>query len=161
MFENALTLVFTDLVNSTAMKPKLEGSDISARNRVYRDTILMPHRHRVEVSVEKYGGRKVETIGDAFFLVFPKPIQAVQCAIAIQNSHITDPIPTPFGKLQVTIGMHTGSPLPDADRFIGHEVDYAARVAALASAEQILLSEATAALLRDTQIAELALHPHL
>ncbi|MCL1472339.1 HEAT repeat domain-containing protein [Argonema antarcticum] len=160
MFENPLTLVFTDLVNSTAIKSKLEGSDISARNRIYRDSILMPHRHRVEVTVKKYGGRKVETIGDAFFLVFPNPIQAVECAIAIQNSHITDPILTPFGLLQVTIGMHTGSPLPDGDRFIGQEVDYAARVAALASAEQILLSEVTAALLCDAQIAELGLHPH-
>lgn len=160
MSENALTLVFTDLTNSTAIKPKLEGSDITARNRLYRDTILMPHRQRVEATIGKYGGRKVETIGDAFFLVFANPVQAVQWAIAIQLNHINDPIPTPFGPLQVTIGMHSGNPLPDGDRFIGHEVDYAARVAALASAEQILISEVTAAELREVSLSNLQLHSH-
>ncbi len=148
MSENVITMVFTDLVSSTAIKLKLPGKDISENNRIYRDTILLPHRHRVESSIAAYGGRKVETIGDAFFLVFANPVEAVQWASIIQISHINDPIPTPLGLLQVTIGMHTGSPLADDQRFIGHEVDYAARVAALASAEQILISEATEVLVR-------------
>lgn len=148
MSENVITMVFTDLVSSTAIKLKLPGKDITENNRIYRDTILLPHRHRVESSIAAYGGRKVETIGDAFFLVFANPVEAVQWATWIQISHINDPIPTPLGWLQVTIGMHTGSPLADDERFIGHEIDYAARVAALASAGQILLSEATEVLVR-------------
>ena len=148
MSENLVTMVFTDLVSSTAIKLNLPGGDIAENNRLYRDTILIPHRQRVEASLSAYGGRKVETIGDAFFLVFANPVEAVQWSIAIQMSHINDEIPTPMGPLQITIGIHTGSPLADGDRFIGHEVDYAARVASLASAGQILLSEATEVLVR-------------
>lgn len=155
-----VTMVFTDLVNSTAVKNHLSGSDITERNRIYRDTILFPHRERVENTIANYGGRKVETIGDAFFLVFPNPIQALLWSIAIQKSHADTPIPTPLGSLQVTIGMHTGCPLADGNNFIGQEVDYTARVAALASGRQILLSEATAIFVRDAHIDEILLHSH-
>ncbi len=155
-----VTMVFTDLVNSTAVKNHLEGSDITERNRLYRDTILFPHRERVENTIANYGGRKVETIGDAFFLVFPNPIQALLWSIAIQKNHTDTPIPTPLGSLQVTIGMHTGCPLADGNNFIGQEVDYTARVAALASGGQILLSEATATFVRDAHIDEILLHSH-
>ena len=160
MSENLVTMVFTDLVSSTAIKLKLDTSDITESNRLYRDKILLPHRQRVENSIPAYGGRKVETIGDAFFLVFPNPINAVRWAVAIQMSHIQDPIPTPFGPLQITIGIHTGCPLEDGDRFIGHEVDYAARVASLVTAEQILVSEVTAVLVREGHINGVSLHRH-
>ena len=160
MSENLVTMVFTDLVSSTAIKLQLPGSDITESNRLYRDTILLPHRHRVEASLPAYGGRKVETIGDAFFVVFSRAMQAVQWAVAIQMSHISDPISTPLGPLQISVGMHTGSPLADDDRFIGHEVDYAARVAALATKEQILLSEVTAVLVRQAHLAGMTLHRH-
>lgn len=155
-----VTMVFTDLVNSTAVKNHLPGSDITARNRIYRDTILLPHRQRVENSLNSYNGRKVETIGDAFFLVFPNPIPAVQWAVAIQINHLEEPISTPLGSLQLKIGMHTGCPLAEGNNFIGQEVDYTARVAALANAGQILLSEVTAAFVRSAGIANLALHSH-
>lgn len=153
-------MVFTDLVNSTAVKKHLEGSDISARNRIYRDTILMPHRQRIEANLAAYGGRVVNTEGDAYFLVFPQAALAAQWASTVQISHTSDPIPTPLGSLQVRIGMHTGSPLPDGDDFIGQEVDYAARVAALAKGGQILLSEVTAVFVRNAHIAGFRLHSH-
>jgi class 3 adenylate cyclase len=59
--------------------------------------------------------------------------------------------------------MHTGAPLRDPldpNDFIGSEVDYAARVSALAAGEQIILSEATAALVRDAGITGVVLHAH-
>lgn len=155
-----VTMVFTDLVNSTAVKNHLPGSDITERNRLYRDTILYPHRERVENTLANYGGRKVETIGDAFFLVFSNPVQALLWSIAIQKNHAEAPIPTPLGSLQLTIGMHTGCPLADGDKFIGQEVDYAARIAARASGGQILLSEVTANFIRDARIDGIVLHYH-
>lgn len=160
MSDQVIAMMFTDLVSSTAIKLKLPGADINTNNRLYRDTILMPHRQRVLEIIKVYDGRKVETIGDAFFLVFPNPVDAVECAVAIQLSHISAPIPTPVGPLQVTIGIHTGSPIADDDRFIGHEVDYAARIAALTSAGQILLSEVTAVLVLQGHISGLTLHRH-
>jgi class 3 adenylate cyclase/tetratricopeptide (TPR) repeat protein len=160
MPNNLVTLVFTDLVNSTAIKVKLPGKDIAARNRIYLDTILNPHRQRVEGRLADYGGSVVKTQGDAYFLVFGDATQAAQWAVDVQISHTTQPIATPLGPLQVKIGMHTGSPVADGDDFIGHEVDYAAHVAGLATGEQIVLSKVTAALLEAAHLAGVALHAH-
>ncbi|HEV3167296.1 MAG TPA: tetratricopeptide repeat protein [Isosphaeraceae bacterium] len=158
-----ITMVFTDLVNSTAVKSQLAGGDITARNQAYLDTILTPHREHVESLLDTHRGRVVKTEGDAYFLVFDDAAQAAKWALAAQQKHRDHPIATPLGPLQVKIGMHTGSPLADpkdAGDFIGREVDYAARVAALASGGQIVASEATAALVRAADIAGLALHAH-
>ncbi len=160
MSENTITMVFTDLVSSTAIKKHLEGSDITARNRTYFDTILKPHRQRVATTLAEYGGRAVKTEGDAYFLVFVNPVQAAQWAVALQISHSQNPIATPLGALQVKIGIHTGAPLPDGDDFIGQEVDCAARVGAIATGGQILLSEVTAAFVRAADVAGLRLHNH-
>ncbi|NES84229.1 MAG: CHASE2 domain-containing protein, partial [Moorea sp. SIO2B7] len=156
--EQVVTMVFTDLVNSTAVKNHLEGSDLNTRNRLYFDTILQPHRQLVEANLAGYGGRVVKTEGDAYFLVFDSAVQAVQWSVALQISHRNNPIPTPLGELQVRIGMHTGSPLPDGEDFIGQQVDYAARVSSLATGGQILLSEVTAVLVRNAGIAGLTIH---
>ncbi len=156
--DRPVTMVFTDLVNSTAVKQYLPGADENARDRLYFHTILQPHRQKVETSLAAYGGRVVKTEGDAYFLVFTSAAQAAQWAVALQESHRSDPIPTPLGLLKVRIGMHAGSPLADGDDFIGQAVDYAARIAALAKGEQILLSEVSALFIRHAQIAGLTLY---
>ena len=153
--DRPVTMVFTDLVNSTTVKNYLPGNDIQARNRLYLDTILQPHRDRVEARLEEFGGRVVKTEGDAYFLIFTSAAQAAQWAAIVQKSHLDDPIPTPLGSLQVRMGMHTGSPLADGRDFIGQEVDYAARVSGQAKGQQILLSEVTAVFVRSAAIAGL------
>ena len=160
MSQQIVTLVFTDLVNSTALKDQLPGGDITARNHAYFDTILTPHRQRVEAGLAVYGGRVVKTEGDAYFLDFSTPTQAVGWAVEVQASHLQNPISTPLGPLQVKIGMHTGAPLRDGSDYIGHEVDCAARVAALATGGQIVLSEVTAGMVRESHITDIALYAH-
>ena len=157
---HVVTLVFTDLVGSTALKADLPGDDAAARNRAFVDTILTPHRERIERGLADRDARVVKTEGDAFFIVFGDPVEAVRWAADVQMNHAVDPITTPAGPLRVKIGMHTGSPEPDGDDFIGREVDYAARVAALATGGQVLASEATAALVRGGAPAGLDLHDH-
>ncbi|MBI3922237.1 MAG: tetratricopeptide repeat protein [Armatimonadetes bacterium] len=160
MSSSIITMVFSDLVSSTSIKMQLPGGDISERNRVYFDTILMPHRRRVQSSLERYGGRVVKTEGDAFFIVFGDAVRAAQWSIALHLDHAEYPIDTPVGPLQARIGMHTGAPLADQDDFIGHDVDYASRVGDLANGGQVVLSEATAALARAAHISGVELHPH-
>jgi hypothetical protein len=71
MAENMVALVFTDLVNSTAIKNNLPGNSIRDRNETYRDTILLPHRQRVTEFLPQYEGRVVEEPpGDVFFWYF-------------------------------------------------------------------------------------------
>lgn len=157
---HTVTMVFTDLVNSTAIKGRLPGRDITARNRIYLSTILVPHRTRVEERLGQYGGRVVDSEGDSFFLVFPNAAQAAQWAVSLQQVHQSHPIFTPLGPLQVRIGIHTGSPVQDGPRYVGREVDYAARVSAQAHGGQIALSQATAVLVADADITGLAVHAH-
>src|SRR5437899_5147009 len=105
-----ITLVFVDLVNSTALKAALPGGDITARNRAYFDAILAPYRQRVEAELAGFGGRVVNTWGDDQFLIFASAAQAAQWAAAVQARLGAEPITTPLGPLQVRIGMHTGAP---------------------------------------------------
>ena len=160
MAEKMVALVFTDLVNSTAIKNHLTGSNTHERNETYRDTILLPHRQRVTASLSQYNGRMVSEMGDGFFLVFPNVVLAAEWAVGMQTIHITEPIATPLGNLAVKIGMHIGAPLVHGEQFIGQEVDYAARVAELATGEQILLSENAAAFIRSAQVIGLNIYAH-
>ncbi|MHB2021509.1 MAG: adenylate/guanylate cyclase domain-containing protein [Candidatus Xenobia bacterium] len=155
-----VTMVFTDLVNSTAVKKQMPGRDVAERNVRFWEDILKPHRERVEGSLAEAGGRVVSTQGDGYFLVFRQLLAAVHWAVALQRDHVQRPIETPLGPQMVKIALHVGSPLLDGDNFIGHEVDYAARLASLCSGGQILVSDAAAALLRTFELRELRLHPH-
>lgn len=157
-----VTIVFTDLASSTAIKQAMPGRDVTARNQQYFDKILQPHRQRVINSLTAFGGRVVKTEGDGFLMSFPEAMQAVQWSIALQKLHDSDPIDTPFGPLQIRIGMHTGSPLisDDDHDFIGQEVDYAYRISDLANGGQILLSEVSAVLLRNAGLADVTIHAH-
>ena len=150
-----VALVFTDLVNSTAVKDAMPGHNITERNQAYRDNILFPHRKRVTESLTNYGGRVVEPPqGDGYLLEFADPVKAIEWAVFIQRNHEKEPINTPSGPLKVKIGIHYGAPLRDGDRFIGQEVDYAARVAALAKGGQILLSKTMGVLIEEAKIQE-------
>lgn len=102
-----IALVFTDLVNSTAVKKVMDGNNIKERNQAYRDRILFPHRKRITESLINYGGRVVEPPqGDSFLLEFTDPIQAIEWAIFISRNHSQDPIDTPLGLLEVKIGSN-------------------------------------------------------
>ncbi len=157
------TIVFTDLVKSTALKSLLPGEDLAARNQAYLATIEEPHRLRIMAGIEAADGRVVKSTGDGFFLIFADPIKAARWAVGVQQSHRSDPIATPLGPLDVKIGMHIGAPPPnphDPTDYVGQEVDFAARLCDAASRGQVLISELIAALIRSACAADLSAHPH-
>lgn len=162
LLSQPITIVFTDLASSTAIKQAMPGRDITTRNQQYYEMILQPHRQRVIESLASFGGRVVKTEGDGFLMIFPGAMQAVQWSVALQQQHESHPINTPFGPLQVRIGMHTGSPLVSDDNhdFIGQEVDYAYRISDIANGGQVLLSEVSAVLLRNAGLNDITVHAH-
>ncbi|QEL15010.1 tetratricopeptide repeat protein [Limnoglobus roseus] len=90
-------------------------------------------------------------------------MDAAHFAVGVQKSHLDEPIVTPLGRVQVRVGLHTGEPLADADgsgRLVGQEVDYGARLTALAEGDQILLSNATSALLEQAMLDKAHSHAH-
>ncbi|MCS6815552.1 MAG: CHAT domain-containing protein, partial [Cyanobacteria bacterium] len=101
---NTVTLVFTDLAESTAMKNAMPGRDLATRNQQFFQQVLKPHRQRVEANLSGYRGRVVKTEGDGHFLVFAHAASAVRWVTKLQLSYLYDPIFTPIGTVQIRVG---------------------------------------------------------
>jgi tetratricopeptide (TPR) repeat protein/class 3 adenylate cyclase/TolB-like protein len=145
-----LTAVFTDVVESSATKRDLSlGRDSGERDRAYLERIQKRHFILIRDSCRAHNGREINTMGDAFFLTFEEPVAAVRCATDIQKRLAAEPIETPRGPLRLRIGIHSGFLERFEGGFHGTDVDKAARVEAMATAQQILVSSATYELTRD------------
>jgi class 3 adenylate cyclase len=60
-------------------------------------------------------------------------------------------------ELRVRMGIHTGEPAEDGDRYVGLGVHRAARIGAAAVGGQVLVSETTRSLLRDDPLPDVTL----
>src|SRR5580704_7292760 len=106
-----LTIVFTDVVASSATKRDVSlGRDNRERDRAYLEKIQKRHFSLIRDSCRAHEGREVSNMGDAFYLTFDEPVEAVRCAIDIQKRLAADPIETPMGPLRLRIGVHSGFP---------------------------------------------------
>jgi class 3 adenylate cyclase len=131
------TLVFTDIVDST--RRAAEFGD-----RRWRD-LLDEHDTVVRRELERFGGQEVVTTGDGFLARFQSPAGAVRCSFSITQSM------APLG-LQVRAGVHTGEVELRGDDVGGLAVHIAARVAALAGPDEVLLSSTVKDLLAGSGI---------
>jgi class 3 adenylate cyclase/tetratricopeptide (TPR) repeat protein len=137
-----VTILFTDLVGSTAMAEGRDPEDVRA--------ILTPYYTRLREQIEQRGGTVEKFIGDAVMAVFgapvaheDDPIRAVLAALAIRDS-IGD-------ELQIRTAVNTGEALValDADptrgeAFVsGDVVNTTARLQNAAPVNGILVGEAT------------------
>jgi len=135
--DGTVTIVFTDIVDSTVLNARLG-------DHAWRD-VLLRHRELIAQATGSSGGSVVETIGDGSMLAFPSARRAIACARGIQRAvdqesgHASPPI-------KVRIGVHTGEALRDGDAFFGTTLNYAARVASHALGGEVLVSNLTRAL---------------
>ncbi|WP_205697702.1 adenylate/guanylate cyclase domain-containing protein [Conexibacter sp. SYSU D00693] len=121
-----LTVLFTDVVDATGHAARLGDSR-------WRD-LLAAHDARVRRELERFGGREVKTVGDAFLATWEgAPSPALRCAQAIRRAV------RELG-IEVRAGLHTGECEVLGDDVGGMAVHIAARVAALASADEVLAS---------------------
>jgi len=145
-----ITMLFTDVVESSLTKRDSSfGRDNRERDHAYLATVQTPHFDLVRACCTSHGGREVSTMGDAFFLAFDDPAEAVRCAVTIQQKLIETPIHTPRGPLRLRIGIHSGFPEFFEGSWHGTDVDTAARVEAAATERQILISARTYEITRD------------
>lgn len=91
------------------------------------------------------GGHEVGTQGDSFFVVFPHARDAVAAAVAAQRAVATHPWPD-GATVKVRMGSHTGEGTLSGGDYVGLDVHRAARISSIGSGGQILLSQATGAL---------------
>jgi predicted ATPase len=127
-----VTFLFTDVEGSTKLLHEL-GAEAYAEK-------LAEHREVVREACTARAGVEVDTQGDAFFLAFPTAPEATEAARAITEELAS-------GLIALRIGLHTGTPLVTEEGYVGEDVHFAARVAASAHGGQVVLSQATRALL--------------
>jgi serine/threonine protein kinase/class 3 adenylate cyclase len=158
------TFVFTDICGSVRLKNEMVGRSVSERDLAFIQSILTPHRERIEARLAEFGGRVVSTAGDGHFLVFDHTVPAAQWAVAVQESHRDEPIKAPNGDpVEVRISVHAGVPQKDPgdpNNFVGKSVDYASRLNDYATGGQILVSRSVMAILDDVGLEGLRLHMH-
>src|SRR6266545_4875808 len=138
-----VTFLFTDVEGSTKLLHEL-GADGYAR-------ALAEHRRLLRGAFAAHGGVEVDTQGDAFFVAFPTAPGALSAAAQAQQALADGPI-------RVRVGIHTGTPHPAEEGYVGVDVHRAARIAAAGHGGQVLLSGATAALLGTDGLQDLGEH---
>ncbi len=145
---HTVTFLFTDLEDST---PLWENHpDVMQELAARHDALL-------RAAIEAHRGQVVKTTGDGFHAAFEASSDAVAAALAGQQALLAETWPAETGPLRVRMGLHTGESRPRAGDYYGSEVNRAARIMGIAHGGQVLLSEATAALLRSARIAQLSL----
>jgi class 3 adenylate cyclase len=125
------TLLFTDLVDSTALAAELGD----ARWR----QLLSDHFEAARGELERFGGREVSTTGDGMLATFEGPARALHCAAAIRRR-------ARGAGLQVRAGVHVGEVELVGEDVRGVTVHEAARIMATAAPDEILVSDLTRAL---------------
>ena len=125
------TVLFTDIVGSTEKADRV--GDREWRN------ILDSHHSAVRASLDRYGGVEIDTAGDGFLATFSGPARAVRCACDIRDT-VRD-----LG-LEIRAGLHTGEVERRQDSVSGLAVHVGARVAAQASAGEVLVTSIVKAL---------------
>ena len=118
-------VLFTDIVGSTKLAAEL-GDERWQR-------LLADHNQIVRRQLERFGGAEVKVTGDGFLATFDGPARAVRCAIAIRDE-VKDL------DLEIRAGLHVGEIEVLPGDVAGLAVHIAARVAALAEANEILVS---------------------
>jgi class 3 adenylate cyclase/pimeloyl-ACP methyl ester carboxylesterase len=119
------TVLFTDIVNSTAMLAEVG-------DRAWRD-LVERHHATVRRQLLRFSGREIDTAGDGFFASFDGPARAIRCACAIRDSVKT------LG-LDVRAGLHTGECEAVDGKVGGIAVHIGARVASSADGGEVLVS---------------------
>jgi class 3 adenylate cyclase len=120
------TILFTDVVRSTERAAELG-------DRRWRE-LLEQHHALVRRELARYRGQEVDTAGDGVFASFDGPARAIRCACAIRDAVQT------LG-LELRSGLHTGECEIAGGKLAGIAVNTGARVAAEASAGEVLVSQ--------------------
>ncbi len=116
--------MFTDVVGFTSL---------SARDEATALVLLGRYRTLLKSVFPRYEGRVVKTMGDGFLVEFASAVEAVNCAMDVQeemrrlNSTLLD-----NRQVLVRIGIHVGDVVHSGEDVLGDAVNVASRVEPLA-----------------------------
>ena len=128
-----VALLFTDLVGSTEVLDRL--GDAGAEG------VRKAHFELLREAVRARHGQEVKTLGDGLMAVFGSAVEAVACAVAVQEAARRHNEERPDEPLMIRVGLHVGEPVRDDDDYFGTAVVVARRLCDMAEGGQILASD--------------------
>jgi class 3 adenylate cyclase len=147
-----VTVVFSDLVGSTALSARLDPEDLRE--------VISAYQRCVAETVRRFGGFVARCLDDGVLIYFGYPAaheddaeRAVRSGLALIDAVATLPVPEP---LQVRIGIATGmvvvgdlggSGEAQEHDIVGETPNLAARLQAIAEPNTVVIAEATRRLL--------------
>ena len=107
-------------------------------------TIARQKAHRAELidpEITTHGGRIVKTMGDGLLVEFPSVVDAVKCAVIVQQAMSEREADATEGqRIQYRIGINLGDIVIDGDDILGDGVNVAARLEGIADPGGICIS---------------------
>jgi class 3 adenylate cyclase len=155
------TLIFCDVSGSTALAERIDAEAVRE--------VMFSYFHEMRAAIERHGGTVEKFVGDAVLGVFgvptaheDDPLRAVRAALEMAERlpALNDELDARYGaRLQLRTGINTGEVVAgdpsSRQTFVsGDAVNVAARLEQAAEPGEVLLGEATWALVRDAVEAE-------
>jgi adenylate cyclase len=131
-------ILFTDIEGYTAIMQESEKVAMSMRHR---------HRQIIQQEHKNFNGRIIQYYGDGTLSTFQSIVEAVQCALSMQQQFLQEPT------VPVRMGLHIGDIIFNEEGIFGDGVNLASRIESLGVAGSVLIS--------DTANEELHNHPDL
>ena len=119
-------IMFTDIVGFTS---QMRADEKKALNLLYYN------RQLLEPIIKKYNGEILKEMGDGTLNSFSSAIEAVRCAMEIQDT--LQEVPA----LNLRIGIHIGDVIEQGEDIFGDGVNIASRIQNLANAGGICISQ--------------------
>jgi adenylate cyclase len=103
--------------------------------------LLSSHREMTDRLIAQHGGRIANTAGDSILAEFPSAVDAVQCALGIQEriAAVQEEVPEER-RISFRIGLHVGEVIVRNGDLFGDGVNVAARMQGLAEPGTVCLS---------------------
>ena len=124
------------------------AADISGYSRLMEideeGTHARVKRHRrelIEPTIAEHYGRLIKSTGDGFLAMFDSPVEAVRCAIVIQQSMVGRNASLPREQwILYRIGINLGDVIVEPDDVYGDGVNIAARLEGIANPGDVYIS---------------------
>jgi eukaryotic-like serine/threonine-protein kinase len=132
---HTVTLLFTDIVDSTGLAERLGDQ------RWYG--VLRAHNAIVREQIARHDGQEIKAQGDGFMVAFRSARRALLAAIDIQRALQGYRRGHPDMPVHARVGLHTGEVVADDGDLYGRNVILAARITAAAESDEVLASSLT------------------
>ena len=133
-FKRKLTSIFSaDAVGYSRLMAEDEAATVKT---------IATYREVMTSLIKQHRGRVVDSPGDNVLAEFSSVVDAVQCAVAVQNEIQTRNAELPDNRrMEFRIGINLGDVIDEEDRIYGDGVNIAARLEALADPAGICVSK--------------------